>query len=197
MVHHQTLHLHQGILGRSECGLEISFGRDQKLLSQSVEKLLTPLFQHRHDLCLHQGADGLDPEVISRCFGEGSLHQFLDEQTVHLTAAQEALGGVDDPVDQGAVRFRFLLVELEFPVEMPALPARGMQARHHALGEGVDGDLVNPFGQALAPVLPMALQGRLHGLPLDRMATVMAVADAVRTFDRGEAHGKHGGVFLT
>jgi hypothetical protein len=34
-------------------------------------------------------------------------------------------------------------------------------------------------------------------LPLDRMATVMAVADAVRTFDRGEAHGKHGGVFLT
>ena len=197
MVHHQTLHFHQGILGRSECGLEISFGRDQKLLSQPVEKLLTPLFQHRHDLCLHQGADGLDPEVIGRCFGEGSLHQFLDEQTVDLTAAQEALGGVDDAVDQGAVGFRFLLAQLELPVEMPALPACRMQARHHALGEGVDGDLINPFGQTLTPVLTVALQGRLHGFPLDRMATVMAVADAVRTFDRSEAHGKHGGVFLT
>ena len=116
---------------------------------------------------------------------------------MHFAAAQEALGGVDDAVHQGPVRLRFAFVELELPIEMATLPAGRVEAGHHALGEAVHGDLVNPLSQPLAPLPAMALQGGLHGLTFHGMAAVVAVADAIGTFDCAETHWGTWNVFST
>ena len=73
-------------------------------MGQAIQQLLSLFSKHRHDLRLHQGAHRLNTQIVFAGFSEGSLHQFLDEQTVHFTAAQEAFGRVDDAVDQGAIR---------------------------------------------------------------------------------------------
>ena len=110
---------------------------------------------------------------------------------MHFTAAQEAFGRIDDAVHQGAIRFRLALVELELPVEMTTLPSRCVQARHHALGETVHGDLIDPLRQPLAPVASVFLKGGLHGPTFHGMTAVVAVADAVGTLDCAETHGEH------
>jgi len=126
-----------------------------------------------------------------------ALHEFLDEQAVHLAAAQEAFRGVDHPVHQGAIGFTLAVVELELPVEMASLPAGRVQARHHALRKGVDGDFINPLRQPFTPVFAVQLEGGLHGFPFNGMATVVAVAEAVRTLDCAETHGEPQRVHFT
>ena len=74
---------------------------------------------------------------------------------------------------------------------MAALPSRRMQARHHALGKAVDGDLIDPLRQPLAPVASVLLKGGLHGPTFHGMTAVVAVADAVGTLDCAETHGEH------
>ena len=54
--------------------------------------------------------------------------------------------------------------------------------------EGVDRHLINPFRQPFAPFPAVLFEHFTHGLLLHGMTTVMAVTNAVRTFDRLEAH---------
>ena len=196
MVHQQVVHLLEAFTGLLTGFLEVSSLAHQRL-ADPVKHLLMVFLQEGQQLLLDHLTHSPGPQSVVVGFCEGASPQLLDEQSLDFGAAEETFKRVDGAVGQGALHLHGFFGELELPLQVSPLPALLLKHGQHHLGEGVDGDLVNPFGQALAPVLPMALQGRLHGLPLDRMATVMAVADAVRTFDRGEAHGKHGGVFLT
>jgi hypothetical protein len=89
------------------------------------------------------------------------------------------------------IGFGVVLGEFELPVQMATLPARCMQAGHHALGERVDLHLINPLSQAFAPVSAVVLQGGFHRFTFHSMTTVVAVANAIGTLDCGETHTKH------
>ena len=68
------------------------------------------------------------------------------------------------------------------------MPARCVQAGHHRLREGVHGHFVDPFGQSLAPFPAMFGEKFFHGVAIDGMPAVMAVANAIGAFDCGETH---------
>ena len=161
------------------------------MFGHPVEQVLAPLFNHREQFFLNEGANGLNAKLVFTRLGKRALHQLLDEQAVHFTAAQEAFGGIDDAVDQGLIGFGVVFGEFELPVEMAPLPARCMQAGHHALGERVDRHLINPLSQAFAPVPAMVLQGRFHCFAFHSVTAVVAVANAIGTFDCAETHTKH------
>ena len=56
------------------------------------------------------------------------------------------------------------------------------------MGKGVDGHLVDPFRESLAPFPAVFGEKFLHGVAIDGMPAVMAVANTIRTFDCGETH---------
>ena len=156
-----------------------------------VEQFRALLFKHREQFFFDEGANRLDTEFVFTRLGKRALYKLLDEQAMHFTASQEALGGINDAVHQGLIGFGVVLGEFELPVQMATLPARCMQAGHHALGERVDRHLINPLSQAFAPVPAVVLQGGFHRFTFHRMTTVVAVANAIWTFDCGETHTNH------
>ena len=68
------------------------------------------------------------------------------------------------------------------------MPAGGMEAGHHGLGERIHRHFVDALGQAFAPLAAVLSEQLFHGIALDGVAAVMAVTNAVRAFDRGESH---------
>ena len=181
----------QGIFCGVTGGLEVTFGGVHDLVGHTVEQFRAPLFKHREQFFFDEGANRLDTEFVFTRLGKRAPYKLLDEQAMHFTAAQEALGGANDAVHQGLIGFGVVLGEFELPVQMATLLARCMQAGHHALGERVDRHLRNPLRQAFEPVSSVVLQGGLHGFTFHSMTTVVAMANAIGTLDCGETHTKH------
>jgi hypothetical protein len=72
---------------------------------------------------------------------------------------------------------------------MTPLPPLTLEVRRDALAEAVERNLIDALGKALAPTDAMAPEAALQNVARDGMATVVAVTDAVRTFNGGERHG--------
>ena len=68
------------------------------------------------------------------------------------------------------------------------MPARCVQAGHHRLRERVHRHFVDPFCESLAPFPAMFGKKFFHGAAIHGMPAVMAVANAIGTFDCGETH---------
>ena len=135
-------------------------------------------------------AHSLAPQAVLVGFGQGALHQLLDEQALHFGAAQEAFHRIDGPVHNGALYLGRFLVELELPVEVTALPALLLQVGHHRLAKAINRNFIDPFSQALAPVGTVGVQVVAQNFALHRMAAVVTVADAIGAFDRRDRHGE-------
>jgi len=133
VIAEQAFHIHESVLGGLLSAIHPSAGPLQKPSTESFRQHIALLLQQGENLLLDQLAHGFTAQVIVGCFVKGSLNEFLDEQPMHFTAAQEAFRGIDDAVHQRSIRFGIQLLKLEFPVQMTALPARRMQARHHRL----------------------------------------------------------------
>ena len=54
--------------------------------------------------------------------------------------------------------------------------------------KGVHGHFVDPFRKSLAPFPAMLGEKFFHGVAIDSMPAVMAMANAIGTFDCGETH---------
>ena len=79
-------------------------------------------------------------------------------------------------------------MEFEFPIQVAPLPARSVQAGHHRLRERVHRHFVDPFRESLEPFPPVFGEKFFHGVPIDGMPAVMAVANTIGTFDCRETH---------
>ena len=165
------------------------FGMVSQIMDLAEKQAFALLLKQGQQLGFDQLAHAGLTQAIGLRFRQGAVHQFLHEQPLHLTAAQEALHRVDRPVHQGALGFGRIALQLELPVEVAALPAVLMQVGHHGLAEAVDRDLVHPLRQPLAPVRPVGGQVVAQLLALHGMAAVMAVADATGTLHRCQGHG--------
>ena len=87
MVHQQVFHLVEIGGGAVASPLEITSGILQKPFGHPVEQILAPIPEEAHQLLLDQIADSHAPQGVLRRLGKGALHQFLDEQALHLVAA--------------------------------------------------------------------------------------------------------------
>jgi hypothetical protein len=79
-------------------------------------------------------------------------------------------------------------LEFEFPIQVAPLPARSVQAGHHRLRERVHRHFVDPFCESLAPFPAVFGEKFFHGVAIHGMPAVMAMANAIGTFDCGETH---------
>ena len=68
------------------------------------------------------------------------------------------------------------------------MAARSVNAGHHRLRKGVHGHCVDPFCESLAPFPAVFGEKFFHGVATYGMPAVMAMANAIRTFDCAEIH---------
>ena len=169
---------------------ELALGLVEQGFSHAIKQGLTLLAHQRQQLGFDQLLQGPAAQVgVHPRLSQGAVHQLSNKQALHLMAAQKAFNGVEGPIDQGAFRFGRVIGEPEFPVEMTPLPPLTLEVRRDALAEAVERNLIDALGKALAPTDAMAPEAALQNVARDGMATVVAVTDAVRTFNGGERHG--------
>ena len=102
VVHQQMFHLIEIGAGSVASPREIPGGILDKSFGHPVEQILAPILEEPHQHLLDQLVDSLAPQGVLHRFCNGALHQFLDEQSLHLVAAREAPHGVAGTVHLGA-----------------------------------------------------------------------------------------------